>query len=121
VDLELNAEHFTPGMPFLLQAHLSNPGPESYEEVPFCVLLDVFGEYYWYPLWERSFDYVTIASLPAGSRKTLEILQFTWPDPGDEELDGIYFHSAMLTQDLQAILGEFDSVSFGFGPAASAN
>jgi len=116
-DLDLNRAYFTPGMTFDLNLLLSNPGPNGYASVPLCVVLSVYGQYYWYPLWTQEFDHITIPQLTAGDTIPMNILDFVWPDTGSSGATGIMFFAAMLTQDLGALLGNMDSVMFSYGPA----
>ena len=42
---------------------------------------------------------------------------FPWPDTGSEAMEGLLFHGALLTPDLDGILGSWCSEEWGFGPA----
>jgi len=92
---------------------LSNPGPEEYQFQPLVVLLDAYGSYFWYPQWTENFSYervdVNIGTTP------IDILDFEWPNISGEA-SGILFYAALLTQDLSSLLGDMDSVSFGWAP-----
>ncbi len=114
VELIISDEMFHPGMLFELKAFIENPGPETYEEQPFVILLDVLGMYFYYPFWDTTFSF---EPLNLGV-ETIEknILTFTWPETGEAALDGIVFYGALLTSDFNDILGRFDAEEFGYGP-----
>ncbi len=41
---------------------------------------------------------------------------FPWQDLGEESAAGLRFHGALLTANLGAVLGEVDTVTWGYGP-----
>jgi len=119
VTLELADTDICPGEIFWLRAHICSPDADRYQ-VPFVALLDIgVGEYWFFPSWRHwppDIDWLNI-DLTMGVEAVLDVLPpFTWPDTGSGVLNGIYFHSALLNNQMSAILGEFDSVSFGYGP-----
>ncbi len=114
VKLILNADTFHPEMNFNLDAHISNPGPEIYEDQPFVALLNVLGAYFYYPSWSENFDFEYI-DLSIETLKE-DILFFRWPDTGNDAMDGIVFYGALLTKTFDGIVGTYDSVIFGYGP-----
>ncbi len=111
VDLDISQDTFYPGDLFLLTAYISNEGPDTYDDQPFAVVLDVYGTYFFYPGWTGMFDY-TLIDLGIETRE-LEILNFTWPQEPSSG-SGIIFYGAVLTNDFLNILGEFDMVVFGW-------
>ncbi len=113
VYLSLSEEVFHPFDLFLLEAEITNPGPETYVNVPFVVVLEVVGLYFWYPAWTEDFAFEFI-DLDAGSY-LMEILNFEWPDE-PSSFAGAKFYGAMLNQDFDRIFGEFTVVQFGWEP-----
>ncbi|MBN1551739.1 DUF1565 domain-containing protein [bacterium] len=111
VDLVLSQTIFAPGDHFLLEIIFHNPGPDIYPHQPYVVLLDVFGDYYWYPGWTRNFD-VEIFTIPVGIDRH-EILNFIWPNI-EGQTSGLVFVAAILTEDFLQIIGEWDAVYFGW-------
>jgi hypothetical protein len=111
VDLNLSHTVFHPGDRFLLTAGIYNPGPEDYSATPLAVILDVYGDYFWYPAWSQTFqtDYIDVDP----GVKTITILDFTWPLVSGSA-GGIMLYGALLTPQLDAILGDYDYVSFGW-------
>ncbi len=114
ITLHINADYFCPNDPFELYAVLYNPGPDTLENVPFAVLLDVHGIFFYYPDWLESFDYEPVDFNP-GSR-SIDILNFIWPDTGEDSMQGIKFHAALLNYAMTDIIGNYDSAVFSYGP-----
>ncbi|MCD4655841.1 right-handed parallel beta-helix repeat-containing protein [bacterium] len=111
VDLQISFEVFTPGDLFLLQAIIANPGPETYDNVPFVVVLEAYSQYFWYPAWSSNFTYLPM-DLETGSF-TSDILSFTWPNL-DGSGSGINIYGTLLHRDFSEILGQWDMVSFSW-------
>ncbi len=111
LNLVLNRTVFRPGEPFLLGVTIENLNRLPYYNQPFFVLLDVYGSYYFYPSWthELDFMYIDITQWI----KTVPILYFDWPEVNDSA-DGIAFHAAILNSDLTSVIGNIDTVTFGW-------
>jgi hypothetical protein len=118
VTLEIATEYVSPGDTFWCNAYICND-TTSELTLPFVALLDIgTGDYWFYPKWKRyppDFDYKPLQLSP-GINVEPVLKSFVWPDTGSSSADGIYFHSAMLNQEMNEIKGEMDSVSFGYGP-----
>jgi hypothetical protein len=121
--LHLTTEFVHPGESFGLDASLDNPGPDDLEGVPTFVVLELLGEYYFWPSWRHydppgqpEIDY-SEESLPVGGRRITIIDPFVWPDTGDQTMDGIKFYGALLDPGLTRVLGEIAVVTWGYGPA----
>ena len=111
VDLVLSSNLFSPEDQFKLQAIINNPGPETYENQPLVILLDVYSYYYWYPAWSEDFTFEPV-SVDVGSRE-IAVLEFTWPET-DSSGTGINIYGALMTPEMNDILGEYDFVTFGW-------
>ncbi|MBN1551122.1 right-handed parallel beta-helix repeat-containing protein, partial [bacterium] len=109
--LNLSGSMFQTGDAFILTATISNPGPETYTYQPIVVLLDVYSTYFWYPVWSTAFNSMSI-NIPVGTMN-MEMLNFIWPTVSYNASD-LRFMAAILNKDMTAILGEWDSVSFGW-------
>ncbi len=111
VNLTLSEEIFYPNDQFILNAIISNPGPETYTQIPFAVLLDAYGLYFWYPAWTSEFNYENIY---LGIQSfTKEILNFQWPNEQSTG-SGLIFYGALLTENFTGIIGELGTVQFGW-------
>jgi len=108
VDLQLSKNIFQAGDQFTLTALITN-SEEYPEERPLAVLLDVWGNYFWYPTWEPEFATETI-HLDIGQTEQI-ILDFKWPEI-EEPGAGVIFYCAIFNQDYTNILGDFDVVEF---------
>ncbi len=114
VDLRLSKTTFTPGDLFLLNAYISNSGPQTYTQQPFAVLLYVYGIYFWHPNWTEEFDYEGI-DLGIGSPAfTEEILRFNWPE--ESCLGSAICYGALLNESCSEILGDWDFIEFEWMP-----
>ena len=112
VTLALSQHIFYPGDPFLLEATLSNPGPDTYQDLPFVILLDAYGEFFFYPGWTSDFQYEPVN---LGLEKyTTTILKFDWPEVNGKS-DDILFYGAFLNPVMTNILGSWDWISFQWG------
>jgi len=104
---------FYPGDRFLLMAHIINLDPQPYYQLPFVLLLDVHGYYFWYPDWAES-PTITYRKLNVGpGSSTLTILDFPWPDEHSSGA-GLKFYGGFLQEDFTAVLGEYGSATFGW-------
>jgi hypothetical protein len=119
VRLRLAREEVHPGESFWVAADVCAPDAPL-EDTPFVAMLDIgTGDYWFYPSWSHyppAIDYES-RDFPRGASSVEILPAFTWPDTGENAMSPIYFHAALLSQDLSAILGEMDSRAFGFGPA----
>jgi len=111
VDLEISQTLFHEGDPFVLDAFISNPGPLTYPDSPFVVILDVYSLYFFYPDWTDNFNYEIFEVDVGRIEKT--ILDFTWPDV-QGSVDGVKIYGALLTPGFSDIIGDWDMVSFGW-------
>ncbi len=111
MDLQISSENFSPGDLFLLQAIVTNPGPETYQALPFVVVLEAGSQYFWYPDWSTEFECeridLEITTL------SLEILRFDWPNLTGAGSD-VQIYSALLNSEFSEIIGLWDFVSFGW-------
>jgi hypothetical protein len=118
VSLEIPTTYVSPGDTFYCRADVCNPG-DPLGDQPFVALLDIgIGIYWFYPSWSKyppDFDYQYL-SLAQGITEVDVLAPFTWPDTGTSTYSGINIISAMLTPDFTAINGEFDQVTFAYGP-----
>ncbi len=122
VQLELNRTIFHPGESFQLDGFLNNPSSTSLSDTPLFIMLDVYGEFFFWPSWRHfnpsnpdtiDFEYL---SVPPGSTQVDLFPSFIWPDTGDAAVDNLAFYAAMLNQNFSSILGESAVVIWGFGP-----
>jgi hypothetical protein len=109
--MKLNQTVFRPGDPFSLVVTIGKPDSQSYFDQPLCVILDLYGDYFFYPLWDRFFDYALVDLTIF--IESFRILQFDWPDVTGHA-DGIVFHAAVLGSDMMSVAGNVDSVEFGW-------
>ena len=101
--------------------YLDNPDTPM-DDVPVFFILDVYGEYWFWDDWTRfvppdegEIDFV-VMDVPTGSREVIVIPAFEWPDTGPEPVTGLRFYGAMLNQAMDAIVGQYALVEWGFGP-----
>jgi len=112
---------FYPGDQFYLNAKVNNSGVPL-GELPLFVVLDVFGVMFFWPSWTKfdppeysDIDY-SLIEVTTGVQ-TIPILQaFTWPPIGGPEVTGLYFYGALVSSDFSELIGDMDTVTFGYGP-----
>ncbi len=115
VELAMPASHFEPSDPFYLNVTVCNPSSMSLVEFPLFVVLDVFGEYYFGPSFGQDLDFFGhgYTVWPQGSTIVPVVPEFFWPDTGSSA-DGIVFLSALVDPTMTRIIGQMDSLSFGW-------
>ncbi len=107
--LILNKNRFRAGDDFILDRRLSNPG-ESLAAYEF-IILDIYGEYWFYDDWTRQIDWLDIL-VPARSDQTKNILSFIWPDAAGSS-QGLKFWGALL-DDQSNLISNIDSFEWSF-------
>ncbi|MBN2055632.1 hypothetical protein JW905_11955, partial [bacterium] len=114
VHLLMPDDYFTPGEQCYLMVNACNPGPEAWNMLPFFVILDVYGNYWFAPAWGTDFTYYDSLVIEPGFHSFYAIDLFTWPgDAGSAS--GIKFWSAVTDMDITRIIGELGYVEFGWG------
>jgi len=108
-----------PGELFYVTGYLDNPGPNLID-VPTFFLLDVYGEYWFWPSWSyfvptdaASVDYRLLA-VPLGTTVVPVLEAFIWPETGGDSLTDLRFWGAMLTSDLGSVLGDYAVATWGY-------
>lgn len=116
--LYLNNSIFHPGDQFWLVHYISSPIDER-QRILF-VVLDVYGDYWFYPSWfhyeapDYRIDFTEITVIQGDN--IFEILNFTWPDTGADQVAGLRLWSATTTADL-SLTCDVCMAEFGYGPA----
>jgi hypothetical protein len=111
-----------PGRDFWVRTYLYNDSPQQLDQVPVYVVLDVLGALYFWPGWRQyipgdpSSGDCMFVDVSTGITSIEIIPPFTWPDTGQQELDGLYFHACMLDSGQTMLLGNVSTVRWGFGP-----
>jgi len=111
--LSLNQGLFRPDDRFVLTVRGTNPGPPC--TAVQCIVLDVYGEYYFWPAWDRSLG-GDRRQVPQGYEQTETILDFIWPASAGTASD-IRFWAAFLDPQQESILGEYDMLAFSYTEA----
>ena len=81
--------------------------------VALFVLLTVSGAVYFAPEF-NDFSHYTIDLAP-GQFETVVLEPFPWP-LGAVEMNGLVWYAGMTNPEMTGLLGELDSMTFGFGP-----
>ncbi len=77
------------------------------------VLLDVYGDYFFWPGWSRDPQFTSVPLSDEHPTSTL-ILSFLWPIGDFGSAYGLKFWGAILDPVSQTLIGNFDSVEFGY-------
>jgi len=112
IDLILNQTLFQPGDAFILDLRLLRNGPAVQADA--YVLLDVFGNYWFWPEWHRQLSFAAM-TIPPNSHQTLNLLAFTWP-AGAGSAFGIKFWSALLAPGSNEFLCNYDMEEWAYQP-----
>jgi len=111
VQLFLSDDMFSAGEPFKLRALcMGEPGDTAAD---LYVILDVFGDYWFYPGW-NPVPMCRRINLENGHTAYHFILDFIWPEGDFGHADGIYFWSAITTPGTFKPIGDLDCVVFGY-------
>ncbi|MBN1878869.1 hypothetical protein JW823_02065, partial [bacterium] len=112
-ELEMSqTEPYQAGNTFWLQVHVCNNTGSDMMDVPTAVLLGVYGQYWFWPGWEMTFDYM-MKDYEMGLTSFYALEPFTWPTVSGT-VAGLEFYSALLTPQMDNIIGEFGYVTFGY-------
>ncbi len=111
VTLNMPAEMFSPGDDCFLKATLTNPG-EPMQDIPLFIILDVLGNYYFYPSWTETVEWQSM-DVPQGATELSIIPQFTWPD-GVGSAQGLVFYGGMTDAAFSSVLGNIGQWTFGW-------
>lgn len=111
VRLSLSNEMFSSGERFLLEASFRADDADTQADL--YVLLDAFGVYYFYPDWTSDPDFA-IVEVPSGLPGSQVILDFIWPTGDFGQADSLMFWGAIMNSGTFDLIGEIDSVVFGY-------
>ena len=101
---------YRPDDRFQLRCYLSNAGPSVLAEQ--FVILDVWGDYWFWPSWRQDLDFRTIL-LDTDSPEPTILLDFDWPS-GAGSAQGILLWAALLDPIDHQLAAPYDWVEFAF-------
>jgi len=107
-------DYFTPGEACWASATVCNPGPDEPTDIPFFVILDVYGELFFAPSFNQEFDVYMIEVLTVGEHDFQVLPEFIWP-AGAGSASNIFWYAAMTDPGITQIIGEWDIFEFGWG------
>lgn len=92
-----------------------NAAGQSLTGYPLFVVLEVYGMYFYGPSFGTTIDsYVTLyPEFEPGMQVVTVIPEFSWPS-NVGTANGLMFHAALLTPDMNALMGQMDSWEFGW-------
>ncbi len=106
-----------PGSPFqagdLVDLRAESRGGDTDYSADLAVVLDVYGEYWFYPGWSQSFDTARIQLDPGTATKT-PVLTFLWPAGNFGSAFGLNFWGVIFRPETTQIIGTYDRVTFGY-------
>jgi len=88
-----------------------NPDTTTVGNIPLFVILDVYGDMYFYPSF-TDFGY-TVIDLPPGETDFVILPDFPWP-PDAGSASGINWYAGMTNPEMTDLLGAYDSFTFGW-------
>jgi hypothetical protein len=109
LDLQLSLEMFRSADQFILDLEITNYGSYS-EEVIIALLLDVFGQYFFYPAWQDQFEAPGLQIDPGMNQ--IGIFDSTWPEIQGESKGLIFWCGLIDPQWL--LMSNIDREEFGY-------
>jgi len=103
---------FRPGEICFLDAQVCNSRTTVEPLAPVFVILDVYGSYYFAPMFTTSLDYYRLTLQP-GLTTVHVIPPFSWP-PNSGSAVGIVFWGAQTNNEITEIVGAFSRLEFGW-------
>ncbi len=111
VSIEMPSHLYQAGDSCYLKIHIYNPG-DALMTTPLFLILDVNGLLIFAPEW-TSIPGCYTRFVPHGPSELLAIEEFIWPEGAGSAQD-IVFWSAMTNQEMNEIIGLYDSWTFGW-------
>ncbi len=120
VEIDMPSAMYRHGDTFYTNAIVTNPGA-SLGSLPLFVVLDVYGDYYFWPGWvhyappqstELDFQYINVDS---GVQIVPVLPMFDWPRIEGPDVTGLFFYGAILSSDFSALVGKLGTFEFGYG------
>jgi hypothetical protein len=104
---------FEPGDSFILQIYLYNEPGTFYQDIPLFVMIDLYGQYNWWPGWTEEIQYRLIDFDSTGDM--VNILNFVWPDNAGTG-SNVRIHAALTDPEITQLLSEdsYDSQAFAW-------
>ncbi len=115
LQINMPADFFVPGDIFDCRITFENENIPR-RNVPLVLLLDIQGQYWFWDDWTQEFDFESI-DIPPGESEKIIFNPMEWPQTGNQKMDNLTFHAALLNNAMTAVLSNIDSFTFGFGPA----
>ena len=119
VYLQMPSTHYEPGDLFYLDAEIVNDEGRTLYSIPLFVILELYGEFYFYPSWVHfappnfNYDYYLFSSIEPGSFVQEIIPDFYFPEI-NMELKNVKFYGAILNSEFNQILGHLDIITWEF-------
>lgn len=111
LQLWMPSHRFTPGLPFLVNAIITNPG-STLDNTQFMCLLAVGNSLWFYPQWKTAFS-TEPRTVPPGETIIEVIPEFFWPS-GAGTLDNVMFIAALWDENVRELLAPADIWIWGF-------
>lgn len=111
VELHMPSTDFYPGDPCSCTVTVCNPGEVTYTNIPLFVILDVYGDMFFWPSFSE-FDYREISVGP-GANDISVLPEFPWP-AGAGDVQNIYWYAGMTDPGMSGLFGDMDMWTFGW-------
>lgn len=110
IQLSINQSTFSPGDSFVLNCDITNGA--SARAVDRYIILDVYGNYWFYPTWTQSADHVN-ETMAANHQDTITIFNFQWPQV-EGHADSLRFWAAHVDPSEGTLIGDYSMVTFSY-------
>jgi hypothetical protein len=117
ITIDMPTTYVHPYDSFYINENIDVPSSPLYSVNLFCVL-DVYGALFFWPSWTTypEWDWTYYDTIDVGSWYVEILPAFTWPDTGGGSASGLYLYGLMLDETLSYVIGNYDVVSWGYGP-----
>lgn len=112
VNLWMPSTYFTPGSLTSCFAYIKNDTPETVEDLPVVIVLEVEGCYFFAPDFNDFSFY--LLDLPPGETRLQVVKPFSWPE-STGHADGICWYAAVMDAEMSAVSSRIDDFCFGWG------
>ena len=113
VYLEMPSDNFGPGDECYLKVIVSNDTYDSYVGIPLFVVLEIYGQFWFYPSWNMDLDYEVHYLYARNEFEFMAIPEFIWPED-EGSASGLYFYGAMLNREWTDLFGHMDIFQFSY-------
>jgi len=112
-DISMPSTFYMPGDTCWVDMLLCNMDDAALTDIPTFFVLDIYGNYWFWPSWSVALDYAILDVEPGLTQMNI-IAEFIWPDY-PSGATGVLFYAAMLNEEMTQVIGSIGMFEFGWG------